>query len=121
MESLGYLLIYFIRGSLPWQGLKGPREKQKDELVLRKKRTTSIEELCNGLPEEFASYFHHVHSLRFGDKPSYGHLRKTFRNLFIREGFQHDNVFDWTVLKFLEGATSNAGATPEKRRGLRGL
>ncbi|TKA64435.1 hypothetical protein B0A49_10133 [Cryomyces minteri] len=101
MESLGYLVLYFIRGSLPWQGLKATSRKQKDELVLEKKRTTSIEELCDGLPEEFASYFQHVRALRFGDKPDYGYLRKTFQNLFLCRGFQHDNVFDWTILKFL--------------------
>jgi len=101
MESLGYLLVYFIRGSLPWQGLKATGPVQKDKLILEKKRATSIEELCSGLPEEFACYFHHVRSLRFGDEPGYRYARKMFRNLFVRKRFEHDNVFDWTVLKFL--------------------
>lgn len=101
MESLGYLLVYFVRGSLPWQGLKATSSKRKEELIVEKKKTTSIEELCNGLPGEFASYFHHIHSLRFGDKPDYRHVRNVFRNLFIRERFERDSVFDWTVLKFL--------------------
>lgn len=101
MESLGYVILYLIRGSLPWQGLKAISGKQKNELILEKKRETSIDELCDGLPGEFANYFEHVRSLRFADKPNYAYFRKTFRNLFICEGYEYDNVFDWTILKFL--------------------
>lgn len=101
MESLGYLLVYFLRGSLPWQGLKAPERKQKDKLILEKKRATSIEQLCDGLPKEFAEYFHHIRSLGFGDPPRYRHLRKIFHTLFLRESFEYDHVFDWTVLVFL--------------------
>ena len=101
MESLGYVILYFIRGSLPWQGLKATSEKRKDKLALEKKKALSIEDLCDGHPKEFAEYFNHVRSLRFKDKPNYAYLRNIFRNLFIREGFEYDNVFDWTVLKFL--------------------
>ena len=100
MESLGYLLVYFLRGSLPWQGLKAP-EKQKNKLILEKKIATSVEQLCDGLPKEFAEYFHHIRSLGFGDPPRYRYLRKIFRTLFLRESFEYDHVFDWTVLMFL--------------------
>lgn len=100
MESLGYLLIYFIRGSLPWQGFKAETVKAVEGFVLQKKERTSIEELCDGLPKEFAIYFHHVRSLGFGDKPNYGYLRRTLKNRFLREGFEYDKVFDWIILKF---------------------
>ena len=43
-----------------------------------------------------------MRALRFDDKPDYGYLRKLFRDLFIREGFQYDYVFDWTILKYQE-------------------
>lgn len=101
MESLGYLILYFIQGSLPWQGLKAKIWKQKDKLILEKKKVTGTKDLCDGLPKEFTNYFNHVRSLQFKDKPNYSYLRKIFRNLFVREGFKYDNVFDWTVLKFL--------------------
>ncbi|KAH8690426.1 kinase-like domain-containing protein [Phaeosphaeriaceae sp. PMI808] len=101
MESLGYVMLYFIRGSLPWQGLKTTSDEQKAELILEKKKSMNPEELCVGLPDEFAKYFHHVLSLRFGDEPDYQYLRKIFKTLFVAEGFEYDNVFDWTVLKFL--------------------
>ncbi|KAJ6759590.1 CASEIN KINASE I-LIKE [Salix koriyanagi] len=87
LESLGYVLMYFLRGSLPWQGLKAGTKKQKYEKISEKKVSTSIEALCRGYPTEFASYFHYCRSLRFDDKPDYAYLKRIFRDLFIREGW----------------------------------
>lgn len=101
MESLGYVMIYFLRGSLPWQGLRAASKKEKRELVLDKKERISATDLCHDLPHEFVAYFDHVRSLRFEDKPKYSYMRKVFRHLFVREGFEYDYVFDWTILKYL--------------------
>ncbi|XP_073048344.1 casein kinase 1-like protein 2 [Primulina eburnea] len=100
LESLGYVFMYFLRGSLPWQGLKAGTKKQKYERICEKKVSTSIETLCRSYPAEFASYFHYCRSLRFDDKPDYTYLKRIFRDLFIREGFQFDYVYDWTILNF---------------------
>jgi casein kinase I family protein HRR25 len=59
--------------------------------------TTPTEVLCRGFPNEFAIYLNYCRSLRFDDKPDYSYLRKLFRDLFVREGFQYDYVFDWSV------------------------
>ncbi|MED6134178.1 Casein kinase 1-like protein 2 [Stylosanthes scabra] len=111
LESLGYVLMYFLRGSLPWQGLKAGNKKQKYEKISEKKVSTSIESLCRGYPSEFASFFHYCRSLRFDDKPDYAYLKRLFRDLFIREGFQFDYVFDWTILKYQQSQI----ATPPAR------
>lgn len=108
MESLGYLFLSFIRGSLPWDHIKAsseevsgqPAEERRLALIPEMKETISTKELCDGLPKEFAVYFDHVRSLQFGDKPRYDYLRRSFRNLFVRERFKYDHVFDWTILKY---------------------
>jgi casein kinase I family protein HRR25 len=87
LESLGYVLMYFCRGSLPWQGLKAATKKQKYDRIMEKKMTTPTEILCRGFPNEFAVYLNYTRSLRFDDKPDYSYLRKLFRDLFIREGY----------------------------------
>eukprot|EP00051_Salpingoeca_urceolata_P004111 m.62722 g.62722 ORF g.62722 m.62722 type:complete len:371 (-) comp13379_c0_seq3:75-1187(-) len=97
VESLGYVLMYFLRGGLPWQGLKAITKKQKYERISEKKMSTPIEVLCRGFPPEFATYLTFCRSLRFEDKPDYSYLRQLFRNLFHREGYSYDYVFDWTV------------------------
>lgn len=110
MESLGCVMLYFCRGSLPWQGLKAATKKQKYDRIMEKKMTTPTEVLCRGFPNEFAIYLNYTRSLRFDDKPDYSYLRKIFRDLFVREGFQYDYVFDWTVYKYQKNAQAIAQA-----------
>ncbi|XP_010671010.1 casein kinase 1-like protein 10 isoform X2 [Beta vulgaris subsp. vulgaris] len=107
LESLGYVLMYFLRGSLPWQGLKAGTKKQKYDKISEKKMLTPIEGLCKNYPSEFTSYFHYCRSLRFDDKPDYSYLKRLFRDLFIREGYQFDYVFDWTILKYPQIGSSS--------------
>ncbi|XP_075409677.1 casein kinase I isoform X2 [Tenrec ecaudatus] len=106
LESLGYVLMYFNLGSLPWQGLKAATKRQKYERISEKKMSTPIEALCKGYPSEFSTYLNFCRSLRFDDKPDYSYLRQLFRNLFHRQGFSYDYVFDWNMLKF--------GASPSR-------
>ncbi|XP_020208080.1 casein kinase 1-like protein 3 isoform X1 [Cajanus cajan] len=100
LESLGYVLMYFLRGSLPWQGLQAVNKKQKYDKICKKKLSTPIEILCKSYPVEFASYFHYCRSLTFDQRPDYGLLRRLFRNLFTRAGYDSDYLFDWTILKY---------------------
>ncbi|EPS66934.1 hypothetical protein M569_07842, partial [Genlisea aurea] len=108
LESLGYVLLYFLRGSLPWQGLKAATKKQKYDKICEKKLSTPIEVLCKSHAVEFASYFHYCHSLTFDQRPDYGFLKRLFRELFAREGYQFDYVFDWTILKYQQAEMSKA-------------
>ncbi|KAG7211970.1 hypothetical protein KM043_011172 [Ampulex compressa] len=100
LESLGYVLMYFNRGSLPWQGLKAATKRQKYERISEKKMSTPVEELCKGYAAEFASYLRYCRGLRFEERPDYAYLRQLFRNLFHSQGFTYDYVFDWNMLKF---------------------
>ena len=101
LESLGYVLMYFIRGSLPWQGLKANTKKQKYEKIMEKKMSTPTEVLCKNYPCEFRAYFEYCRALRFDDKPDYAYLKRLFKELFFRKGFQFDAMFDWTVLNLV--------------------
>ncbi|KAI8609379.1 kinase-like domain-containing protein [Chytriomyces sp. MP71] len=97
LESIGYLLMYFCRGSLPWQGLKAATKKQKYERIRDKKMSTSPEMLCQGNPKEFEVYLNYVRGLRFEDKPDYAFLKKLFVDLYARlELHLIPEGFDWT-------------------------
>ena len=109
LEAVGYMLMYFIRGSLPWQGLKAISQKEKYEKIKQKKMSTSIEVLCKNFSCEFAKYLNYCRSLRFEDRPDYAYLRRLLKDVFLREGYQNDFVFDWTVLNYQskgDGASS---------------
>ncbi|XP_045140154.1 casein kinase I-like [Echinops telfairi] len=99
MESLGYVLMYFNRASLPWQGLKAATKKQKHEKISEKKRSTPADVLCKGFPAEFATYLNYCRGLRFEEAPDYMYLRQLFRFLFRTLNHQYDYMFDWTMLK----------------------
>jgi len=109
MESLGYVIIYFSRGSLPWQGLKANTKKQKYEKIMEKKMNTSIDSLCKNLPAEFRAYMEYTRALRFDDKPDYAYLKRLFKELFFRKGFQLDTLFDWTVLNLGQSTSKDDG------------
>lgn len=110
LESLGYVLLYFLRGSLPWQGLKAATKKQKYDKICEKKLSTPIEVLCKSHPVEFASYFHYCHSLTFEQRPDYGFLKRLFRDLFAREGYEFDYIFDWTIIKYQQAQKNRTQA-----------
>ena len=50
IESLALMLVYFLKGSLPWQGLKFYDNKERDETILNLKINTEPDELCKNLP-----------------------------------------------------------------------
>ena len=88
------MLLYFLLGSLPWQGLIATEQTQKEELILEEKRRINTEDLCADLPQEFAVYFDYIRSLDFDEKPKYSNLRQIFRDLFVRERFDYDHVYN---------------------------
>jgi hypothetical protein len=99
LESLGYVLLYFIKGQLPWQGIPARTKKEKYEKIRDKKLSTQIEQLCKNLPEEIGMYLSYCRSLKFEEKPDISYLRKLFKDLFYRMGYEYDYVFDWMVKK----------------------
>lgn len=121
LESLGYVLIYFCRGSLPWQGLKAATKRQKYDRIMEKKMTIPNDVLTKGLPDKFLEYMNYVKNLRFDDKPNYAYLRNLFRDLFKRENYRYDYVFDWTLYKFQQERQREQGKVegqPEQSQGV---
>ncbi|XP_059486186.1 casein kinase I isoform X10 [Neocloeon triangulifer] len=96
LEALGHMFMYFLRGSLPWQGLKADTLKERYQKIGDTKRATPIEVLCENQPEEMATYLRYVRRLDFFETPDYEYLRKLFQDLFERKGYVDDAEFDWT-------------------------
>ncbi|XP_060521703.1 casein kinase I-like isoform X2 [Cylas formicarius] len=96
LEAMGHMLLYFLRGSLPWQGLKADTLKERYQKIGETKRATPIENLCEGQPDEVAAYLRYVRKLDFFDTPDYEYLRKMFKDLYVKKGFADDGIFEWT-------------------------
>lgn len=87
---------------------------------MEKKMTTQTDLLCRGFPNEFGIFLNYTRALRFDDKPDYSYLRKLFRDLFVREGFQYDYVFDWSVQQRSAADEVASGTTAARAAGRRG-
>lgn len=98
LEALGHVFMYFLRGGLPWQGLKAATNKQKYEKIGEKKQTTAIKDLCEGYPEEFNKYLSYVRNLGFEDTPDYDYLRDLFTKALYNTGEVEDGEYDWMKL-----------------------
>ncbi|KAH8070689.1 protein kinase [Aureococcus anophagefferens] len=100
LESIGYILVYFLLGKLPWQGLKVPPNvsgtaSQKHRLILDKKQLTPLPELCRGCPVEFQEFIQYCRELQFDAKPNMTYVRNLFRDLYRRHGFENPKQWDW--------------------------
>jgi serine/threonine protein kinase len=107
IEALGYCLLYFLNGSLPWMGLDAKDRKQKYERICEVKAGTSLETLCGAHPPEFITFLRHVRSLPFEEAPPYQLYRQRFRELFLKLGYVYDYEYDWA-----EGHPTGAGSPP---------
>jgi len=97
LESLGYILLYFMIGKLPWQNIKVDKPWQKKEKISKIMVSTSINDLCTGLPKEFKLYLSYCRGLNFEEEPDYSYLRSIFQKLLKNMSFKCDNTFDWNI------------------------
>lgn len=95
LESIGYIMVYFLKGELPWQKTFSEDTDERAKLVLRKKLETPVNLLCKGLPEEFKDYLNYVKSLNYESEPNYHKLRDLFRGLYKTKKYAHDSLYDW--------------------------
>ncbi|KAM8703537.1 hypothetical protein ACLKA7_008199 [Drosophila subpalustris] len=99
LESVGYLLLYFLRGRLPWQGINAETRVQKYEKIAESKSTLALNVLCAGIPSEFYVYMKYCRSLHFTEQPDYVFLRQLFQKLFRSHFLLYDYLYDWVDIK----------------------
>jgi serine/threonine protein kinase len=98
LESIGYMLIFFLKGELPWQGLKGSTKSKRSKQIFNVKKNTSLIDLCKDLPNEFFEYMKYCRLLRFNQKPNYNYLKLLFSKLFKEKKYELDYIFDWNII-----------------------
>ena len=100
IEALGYILVYFMRGNLPWQGLKARNVKEKYEKIKEKKISIYLNVLCQGLTDEFSTFIQYARDLKFEDRPDYAYLKSLIRKMCESNQLVFNyNKFDWLVRK----------------------
>ena len=99
LESVGYMLIYFLKGKLPWMGIEGKDQIEKNKKICIRKIETSSSDLCYGLPKQFVEYFDYCKELEFHQMPDYSMLKELFMKMLRSENEKFDYIYDWDVDK----------------------
>ena len=97
LESVGYVLMYFLRGELPWQGLKVRSKEDRYKRILEKKKEISSEDLCFGFPNEFFQFVDYTKNLKYEENPDYDMLKKLFLDVIRKRKEKMDYIYDWTT------------------------
>ena len=97
LESVGYVLMYFLRGNLPWQGLKVRSKEDRYKKILEKKKETSTQDLCKEFPHEFFEYVDYSKNLEYEENPDYDFLRQKFLDVLKGLNEEMDYIYDWTT------------------------
>ena len=94
LESLGLVIIYLYKGSLPWSELKFKNMSQGIDKVKNYRENISIENICKGMPREMNSYMYYVKSLNYEKNPDYEYLWTLFWNVLKILG-EKELLFSW--------------------------
>ena len=96
IESIGYMLIFFMKKKLPWQGIKGTSYKECYHKLYSMKRDMKLEDLCRGLPSEIIDYMNYAKSMRFEEEPDYKYLKNLFKIILAKKQVLFDKyLFSW--------------------------
>jgi serine/threonine protein kinase len=116
LESIGYMLLYIMKGKLPWQGinLRDHDRKNKYMQMLILKRNIMPELLCRDLPPEFAEYVKYCKNLKFEEDPNYEYLRNLFKNVLEKIHEKNDLNFSWNKQIFFTRKNSQKEINQEK-------
>ena len=102
LESLFYIIIYFIKGELPWQNIKCKTRQEKYNKIFEiKKKVTEDGELVEDLPLEMKKMLEYILGLNFAERPNYLMMKKAIELILNKLNYSNDLQFDWYNLDFL--------------------
>ena len=111
LEAVGYVLLYFLRGRLPWQGIHVKKKEDRYHRIMEIKIETSPEELCKGFPQEFEAYIRYCRGLKYKEDPEYNYLKKLFNNVLKGNS---EKMFDWDNNKTMITVTTSSTSKKPK-------
>ena len=99
LESFGYMLIYFLKGKLPWQNFMIKNKEERYNKIKQKKKNIDINELCSDCPDEIVQYITYVKNLKFDEDPNYIYIKSLFNNILNKSGKKFYYFYDWDNTK----------------------
>jgi serine/threonine protein kinase len=106
LESFMYLILYFFKGNLPWQGLKIESREKRFEIIAKMKKNINFKNICQGLPEEIYILCQYIKKLSFKENPKYFFMRTLFLDILQNYNLDYDNNFSWVQKKYIKSLSN---------------
>ena len=102
LEGLSYVIMYLLKGNLPWNEIKAKDKYDRYKKILKQKIEINISDFCKNLPFEFEYFFNYCRILKYEQKPNYEKLRQLFYDVLKKESFEMDYIYDWSNINNFE-------------------
>ena len=100
IESIGYMMVYFLKKKLPWQGVSGNKKMERYLKIYKMKKNITPEKLCEGLEHEMVEFISYAKNLEFEQEPDYNYLKNLFKKMLTRIHTTNDQlIFSWIKMK----------------------
>ena len=107
LESLFYVILYFLRGNVPWQNLKIKSRSERFNKINEIKRNINYKLLCKNLPDELYNFGLYVKHLKFVQEPNYKYIKKLFYSILTKMNETDDDIFSWIKFNFVKASNSS--------------
>ena len=95
LEAIGYVLMYFLRGRLPWQGIQAKTKEERYQKILKTKIATRADDLCHRFPDEFTKFINYTRNLEYEEEPDYNYLKDLLVSILRKQNYNIDCYYDW--------------------------
>jgi hypothetical protein len=95
LESLAYMILYFIMKKLPWQGVRANTQQNRYKKIYYMKKKLMENESFKELPLQIQNFYKNIKKLKFDEEPNYSQLREFFKDLLRTNSFIEDENFSW--------------------------
>ena len=120
LEAVSYVIMYFIRGNLPWQGLRLKSNEDRYQKILEKKKEISTEELCAEYPKVFYDFVKYSKGLKYSEEPKYDELKNSFVDFVVNQKKEKfDFIYDWTTKEDIKKRKEEFNITCEHKEDIK--
>ena len=103
LESLSYIILYFLTKRLPWQGIEAKTLAKRYKKIYLKKLELEKWDKFKAIPVQIQNFIKYCRSLKFTQDPNYTKMRAFFYDLMNENYINDDKDFSWIIDKSIIG------------------
>ena len=104
LESLSYMILYFLTKKLPWQGIVAKSLAIRYKKIYEKKSELEKWDKFLSLPVQIQKFIKYCRNLGFTEDPNYKMMKNLFYDLMKEYNYTDDKNFSWINDKSILGS-----------------